>query len=42
LITKGAGSSAVLVTMVKADANLGLILVEMSKASEKIEEEMGG
>jgi hypothetical protein len=40
LITKGAGSSAVLVTMVKADANLGLVLVEMGKASESIKSEM--
>jgi len=41
LIAKGAGSSAVLVSMVRADANLGLVLVEMGKASEKIEREMG-
>ncbi len=37
LITKGAGTSAVLVSMVRPDANLGLVLVEMGKASEKIE-----
>ena len=41
LITKGAGPSAVLVSMVRPDANLGLVLVEMGKASEKIEEVMG-
>jgi len=41
LIAKGAGSSAVLVSMVRADANLGLVLVEMGKASEKIEKEIG-
>jgi predicted regulator of Ras-like GTPase activity (Roadblock/LC7/MglB family) len=40
LITKGAGSSAVLVTMVKADANLGLVLVEMKKIAGKIEDEV--
>lgn len=36
LITKGAGPSAVLVSMLRPDANLGLALVEMGKASEKI------
>ena len=41
LIAKGAGPSAVLVCMVASDANLGLILVEMGKASEKIEHEIG-
>lgn len=41
LLTKGAASSAVLVSMVKANANLGLVLVEMGKASDKIEKEMG-
>ena len=40
LITKGAGPSAVLVSMVQPNANLGLVLVEMGKASEKIEEVM--
>ncbi|MEM2918212.1 MAG: roadblock/LC7 domain-containing protein [Candidatus Altiarchaeota archaeon] len=40
LIAKGAGASAVLVSMVRPDANLGLVLVEIGKASEKIEKEM--
>ena len=41
LITEGAGPSAVLVSMVNPEANLGLVLVEMGKSSEKIEQEMG-
>ena len=41
LIAGGAGPSAVLVSMVNPEANLGLVLVEMGKASEKVEQEMG-
>ena len=41
LITQGSGPNVVLVAMVSKDANLGLILVEMKKASDKVEKEMG-
>lgn len=40
LVATGAGSNALLVTMVGAFANLGLVLVEMKKAAEEIEVEM--
>ena len=40
LITTGAGPNAVLVSMVNKDANLGLILVEMKRASHMIEEDI--
>jgi len=37
LITMGAGSKSILVALVRNDANLGLILIEMQKASKGIE-----
>lgn len=40
LITRNAGLNAFLVAMVSTDANLGLILIEMSKVSKEIEKEM--
>lgn len=38
IITTGAGFKALLVTMTSPQANLGLILLEMNKASDKIKE----
>jgi predicted regulator of Ras-like GTPase activity (Roadblock/LC7/MglB family) len=38
IITVGAGPNALLVTMTGAGATLGLVLVEMEKASEKVKE----
>jgi len=38
IIAAGAGSKALLVVMTNPKANLGLILLEMSKASEKVKE----
>jgi hypothetical protein len=38
IITSGAGSKALLVVMASPKANLGLVLLEMGKASEKIKE----
>ena len=40
LILMGAGSSAVLVVMVSSRVNIGLVLVEMKKATGKIEKEL--
>ena len=40
LILMGAGSSAVLVVMVDSKVNIGLVLVEMKKATAKIEKEL--
>ena len=36
LIGIGAGKTAILISLIKKDANLGLILLEMKKASKKI------
>lgn len=38
IITTGAGFKALLVAMTSSQANLGLILLEMNKASDKIKE----
>lgn len=38
IITCGAGSKALLVLMANPNANLGLVLLEMGKASEKVKE----
>ncbi len=42
LISRGAGPNAVLVTMLLSKANLGLVLLEMDKATKKIEKELEG
>jgi len=41
LIATGAGQKALLVVMTEPDAALGLILIEVTKASEKIREVLG-
>ena len=41
LIATGAGQKALLVVMTEPDAALGLILIEVTKASEKIKEVLG-
>ena len=41
LIATGAGSNAVLVSMVDRDANLGLVLVEMKKIANNVEQIIG-
>ncbi|HLB71629.1 MAG: roadblock/LC7 domain-containing protein [Candidatus Methanoperedens sp.] len=41
IITMGAGSKALLVVMTEPDAGLGLILIELAKASEKIKQVLG-
>ena len=41
IIATGAGPKALLVVMTNPKANLGLVLLEMSKASEKIRELLG-
>ncbi len=41
LIETGAGPKALLLVMARADADLGLVLVEMKKASEKIKQVLG-
>jgi len=41
LISVGAGSSSVLVALIAPGANIGLVLVEMSKAAREISKEMG-
>jgi predicted regulator of Ras-like GTPase activity (Roadblock/LC7/MglB family) len=38
IIGTGAGPKALLLVMTKPDANLGLVLIEMTKASEQIKE----
>jgi len=38
IIGTGAGPKALLLVMTKPDANLGLILIEMTKASEKVKD----
>ncbi len=41
IVATGAGPKALLVMMVRADAGLGLVLVEMDKAAGKIKEVLG-
>ncbi len=41
IIATGAGSKALLVVMTEPDTALGLILIEVAKASEKIKEVLG-
>ncbi len=41
IIATGAGPKALLVVMTTPKANLGLVLLEMSKASEKVKELLG-
>ncbi len=41
IIATGAGSKALLMVMTEHDAGLGLILIEVAKASEKIKEALG-
>lgn len=41
IIGTGAGSKALLLVMTKPDAGLGLVLVEMTKASEQIKQVLG-
>ena len=41
IIATGAGPKALLVVMTTSRANLGLVLLEMSKASEKVKELLG-
>jgi len=41
IIATGAGPKALLVVMTTPRANLGLVLLEMSKASEKVKELLG-
>lgn len=41
VIATGAGSKALLIVMTKPEAGLGLILIEVAKASEKIKEVLG-
>ena len=41
IIGTGAGPKALLLVMTKPDAGLGLVLIEMSKASEQINQVMG-
>jgi len=41
IIGTGAGPKALLLVMTRPDAGLGLVLIEMKKASEKIKEIMG-
>ena len=41
LIVTGAGQKALLVVMTEPEAGLGLILIEVTKASEKIKEVLG-
>jgi predicted regulator of Ras-like GTPase activity (Roadblock/LC7/MglB family) len=41
IIGTGAGPKALLLVMTRPDASLGLVLIEMKKASEKIKEIMG-
>ena len=41
IIVTGAGPKALLLVMTRPDAGLGLVLIEMKKASEKIKEIMG-
>lgn len=41
LIGTGAGPKALLLVMTKPDINLGLVLVEIQKASEKIKQVLG-
>ncbi|HEY9206842.1 MAG TPA: roadblock/LC7 domain-containing protein [Candidatus Methanoperedens sp.] len=41
IVATGAGSKALLIAMTKPDANLGLILVEVAKASEKVKQVLG-
>ncbi|MGM5488016.1 MAG: roadblock/LC7 domain-containing protein [Nanobdellota archaeon] len=36
LVAMGAGNTSVVVTLVNSDTNLGLILVELQKATEKV------
>ena len=40
LLTTGAGPNAILVALTRADVNLGLVLLGMKKAAEKIEREV--
>jgi hypothetical protein len=41
VITTGAGSKALLVVMTRPEAGLGLALVEMEKAAEKVKQILG-
>ena len=41
IIGTGAGAKALLLVMTKPDAGLGLVLIEMTKASQKIKNIMG-
>jgi hypothetical protein len=41
IIGTGAGSKALLLVMTRPDAGLGLVLIEMTKASEQIKQVMG-
>lgn len=41
IVATGAGSKALLVVMTNSRANLGLVLFEIGKASEKVKELLG-
>jgi len=41
IIATGAGPKALLIVLTEPDASLGLILIDVAKASEKIKEAMG-
>jgi len=41
IIGTGAGSKALLLVMTRPDAGLGLVLIEMAKASERIKQVLG-
>lgn len=41
IIATGAGPKALLIVLTKPEASLGLILIELAKASDKIKEAMG-
>src|SRR3990170_1931522 len=41
IIATGAGQKALLIVMTESDAGLGLILIEVGKAAEKIKEVLG-
>ncbi|VVB92439.1 Roadblock/LC7 domain protein [uncultured archaeon] len=41
IIATGAGPKAILIVMTRPDAGLGLVLVEVAKASEKINQVLG-
>jgi len=41
IIATGAGTKAILLVMTEPDASLGLILIEIAKASEKVKQVLG-